>query len=50
MYKQIYSNNELQIKLTVFVDDKQNIWFKGKDVAKALGYSDTTQAIRKKCW
>ena len=47
MYKKIYSNNELKISLNVFADDKQNIWFIGKDVAKILGYSDLTQAIRK---
>ena len=46
MYKKIYSNNELKISLTVFTDDKQNIWFKGKDIAEILGYNDTNQAIR----
>ena len=33
--------------MTSYIDNKQNIWFLGKDVAKILGYSDTTQAIRK---
>ena len=37
----------LEIELTSFIDDKQNVWFKGKDVAQILGYSDTNQAIRK---
>ena len=27
-----------------FIDNKQNIWFRGKDVAKILGYRDTDQA------
>ena len=35
------------IELTSFIDNKQNVWFKGKDVAQILGYSDTNQAIRK---
>ena len=33
--------------MTSYIDNKQNIWFLGKDVAKILGYSDTAQAIRK---
>ena len=42
-----YSNEEMNIELTSFLDNKQNVWFKGKDIATAIGYSDTTQAIRK---
>ena len=37
---------DLEIELTSFIDDKQNVWFRGKDVATILGYSDTNQAIR----
>ena len=39
----------MNIELTSFLDNEQNVWFKGKDIATALGYSDTTQATRKKC-
>ena len=28
------------------MDQDNNIWLKGKDIASALGYADTTQAIR----
>ena len=47
MIKQSYKNKDLGIEITSYIDKKQNIWFVGKDVAKILGYSDTTQAIRK---
>ena len=47
MITQTYKNNNLEIEITSYIDKKQNIWFKGKDVAKILGYSDTDQAIRK---
>ena len=42
-----FNNAKLGNELTSYVDNKQNIWFQGKDVAKILGYSDTAQAIRK---
>ena len=37
----------MEIELTSYIDDKQNIWFKGKDIAHIHGYSDTEQALRK---
>lgn len=42
-----FANDELGIELTSDIDNKQNIWLKGKDVALILGYSDTDQALRK---
>lgn len=47
MLQNDFSNNELNINITSYIDKQQVIWFKGKDVAKILGYSDTNQAIRK---
>ena len=47
MLEKKFTNAKLGFQLTSFIDDKQNIWFLGKDVAKILGYSDTDQAIRK---
>ena len=47
MLEKKFTNAKLGFELTSYIDDKQNIWFLGKDVAKVLGYSDTTQAIRK---
>ena len=37
----------MEIKLTSYIDEKQNIWFKGKDIAQIHEYSDTEQALRK---
>ena len=46
MLEKTFSNDELDIELTSFIDNKQSIWFKGKDIAQILGYSDTDQAVR----
>ena len=46
MIEKKFANEDLEIELTSFIDDKQNVWFRGKDIAKILGYSDTDQAIR----
>ena len=47
MIEKKFANKDLEIELTSFIDSKQNVWFRGKDVATIFGYSDTTQAIRK---
>ena len=47
MIEKKYINQDMNIELTSYLDNKQNVWFRGKDVAKILGYSDTDQAIRK---
>ena len=47
MIEKKFANKDLEIELISFIDSKQNVWFRGKDVATILGYSDTTQAIRK---
>ena len=47
MLEKRFNNAKLGIELTSYVDNKQNIWFLGKDIANILGYSDTDQAIRK---
>ena len=47
MIEKKFANEDLEIELISFIDSKQNVWFRGKDVAKILGYSDTTQAITK---
>ena len=45
--KKLFHNADLDVELTSFIDNKQNVWFKGKDIAALLGYSDTDQALRK---
>ena len=47
MIEKMFVNDDLEIELTSFIDEKQNVWLKGKDIAQILGYSDTNQAIRK---
>ena len=42
-----FNNEELGFELTSYIDKQQNVWFRGKDVAKILGYSDTDKAIRR---
>ena len=42
-----FSNNQLGLKLNSYIDKQCNVWFQAKQVAKILGYKDTTQAIRK---
>ena len=39
-----YNYNDLSIES--FIDSNQNIYFKGKQIASALGYTDTDKAIR----
>ena len=39
-------NSELNLELTGYTDVKQNVWFRGKEVAKMLGYKDKDQAVR----
>ena len=47
MIEKTFTNNELEIELTSYIDNKKNIWSKGKDIALILGYADTDKAIRK---
>ena len=42
-----FKNIDLGVEITSYIDKQQIIWFRGKDVAKILGYQDTDQAIRK---
>ena len=35
------------MELTSYIDDRQNIWFKGENVAKILGYVDTDDGLRR---
>ena len=42
-----FTNKQLGIKLNSYIDEKYNVWFQAKQVAKILGYKDTTQAMRK---
>ena len=45
MMEKNFANEELGIELTSYIDNKQNVWFRGKDVAQILGYSKTRDAL-----
>ena len=45
MLEKKYVNQDMNIKLTSYIDDNQNVQFRGMDVAKILGYSNTRKAI-----
>ena len=45
--EKVFINRHLGIKFNSYIDEKLRVWFKAKEVAKILGYRDTTQAIRK---
>ena len=47
MLEKTFKNEELGIKIKSYIDKQQNVWFKGKDVAKILGYRDTDDAVRR---
>ena len=42
-----FENKELGLSVDAYINYKQEIWFKAKDVALALGYKDTDDAIRR---
>ena len=41
-----FDNKDLNISLDAYIDNKQNIWFKGKEIATLLGYECPRNAIR----
>ncbi len=41
-----FKNKSLNLTIVAYIDDKQIAYFKGKDIALALGYIDTDQALR----
>lgn len=47
LIEKTFTNNELEIELTSYIDNKQNIWFKGKKIAKILEYEDPSRALRR---
>ena len=42
-----YINQDMNIELISYIDNKQNIWFEGKDIAKIFGYSKPRNAIER---
>ena len=42
-----FKNVDLGIELTSYLDNQQNVFFLGKDVATILGYSNTKEALKR---
>ena len=42
-----YENSTLNISIISYINSKQNIYFKGKDIASAFWYRDTDDSNRK---
>ena len=47
MIEKKYINQDMNIELTSYIENKQNVWFQGKDIAQILGYSDTRHALKR---
>ena len=47
MIEKKYINQDMNIELTSYIDNKQNVWFRGKDIAEILGYKDTRHALKR---
>ena len=45
MLEKKFTNKDLGIELTSYIDKQQNVWFLGKEVAEILGYSNVRKAI-----
>jgi prophage antirepressor-like protein len=45
MISKSYDNEELNLSLDAFIDSNQNVYFKGKEVALALGYQNPKEAV-----
>ena len=43
---QRFENDSLNTKVGCFINDKNEIYFRGKDVAAALGYENTAKAMK----
>ena len=46
LLKRNYKNNELNIEINCYVDEKNQIWFRGKEIAMILEYKNPLRAIR----
>ena len=47
MLEKSFVNKQSDIELKSFIDDKFNVWFKGKEVSTILGYKNTDDAIKR---
>ena len=47
MLEKKFTNEDLGIEMNSYIDNKQNIWFRGKYVAQILGYKDSVNALKR---
>ena len=47
MLEKKFANEDLGIEFTSYIDNQQNVRFRGRDVAKILGYSKPENAIER---
>ena len=47
MIEKKYINQDMNIELTSYIDSKQNVWFREKDIAEILGYKDTRHTLKR---
>ena len=45
MIEKKFVNKDLETELTSYIDDKQNVSFRGKDIAQILDYSNTRKVV-----
>ena len=45
LLEKTFKNDLLGVEITSYIDRQQKIWFRGKDVAEILGYSNVRKAI-----
>ena len=40
-----YQNEELKVEINCYINKKNEIWFRGKEIAKIVAYKNTRKAI-----
>ena len=50
MSVKLFENEILNVSIESFISEDKEIYFKAKDVAESLGYSDPNDAIQKHVW
>lgn len=45
--RKVYSLGEKSFEIYIYIDEPRNPWFKAREVALALGYVKTANAIQK---
>ena len=48
LQKNNYKNKELNVEIDCYLDEDNNIWFRGKEIASLLGYKNPRNAINDK--